>query len=169
MAKTAIKGRTMFRSHNDMPEEKREQIVGLLNQHLADVFDLYSQTKQAHWNVKGHEFYQLHELFDELAAKVLEYVDVVAERATALGGMAMGTARMAAASSRLDEYPTNVTDSLEHVAALVERYAAYGASARAAIDIAIEECGDQGTGDMFIDIVRDIDKSLWFLEAHLQA
>ena len=54
-------------------------------------------------------------------------------------------------------------------AALAERYASYAATTRAAIDIANEQCNDQGTGDMFIDIVRDIDKSLWFLEAHLQA
>jgi starvation-inducible DNA-binding protein len=168
MAK-ATKERTMFHTRNDMAEDKRGQIVALLNQHLADTFDLYSQTKQAHWNVKGAEFYQLHELFDELAEKVLGYVDIIAERATALGGMAMGTARMAAANSRLEEYPTDIIDSLDHVVALAERYASYAATTRKAIDIANEEFGDQGTGDMFIDIVRDIDKSLWFLEAHLQS
>jgi starvation-inducible DNA-binding protein len=168
MAKATAKERTMFATRIDLPEDKREQLVGLLNQQLADTFDLYSQTKQAHWNVKGSEFYQLHELFDELAAQVLEYVDLVAERATALGGMAMGTARMAAASSRLDEYPVEAVESLAHVEALAERYANYAATTRAGIDTATE-CSDQTTADLLTEISRGIDKSLWFLEAHLQA
>ena len=37
------------------------------------------------------------------------------------------------------------------------------------IDTAIEECDDQSTGDLLIEVSRGIDKSLWFLEAHLQA
>jgi starvation-inducible DNA-binding protein len=169
MAKATAKERTMFATRIDLPEDKRQQLVEMLNQQLADTFDLYSQTKQAHWNVKGSEFYQLHELFDELAEPLLKFADEIAERVTALGGQAMGTARMAASSSRLDEYPTDVVESLGHVETLAERYANYAATSRAAIDIAIDEYGDQGTGDMFNDIVRVIDKSLWFLEAHLQS
>jgi starvation-inducible DNA-binding protein len=143
-------------------------MIELCNQQLADSFDLYSQTKQAHWNVKGKDFYQLHLLFDSLAAEVLEHVDLIAERATALGGFATGTARMAAANSTLPEYPTDAVDGPEHVRALVERYAAYAASTRRAIDTATE-AEDQSTADMFTEVSRETDKSLWFLEAHLQA
>jgi DNA-binding ferritin-like protein len=67
--------------------------------HLADTFHLYSQTKQAHWNIKGKDFFQLHEMFDELDAELLPHVDTIAERATTLGGTALGTARMAASAS----------------------------------------------------------------------
>ena len=168
MARATASERTMFATRIDLPEDKREQLIELLNQQLADTLDLYTQTKQAHWNVKGSEFYQLHELFDELAEPLPKFVDEIAERATSLGGMALGTARMAAASSRLDEYPADALDSLQHVQALAERYAHYAATTRAAIDTAIEEYGDQATGDMFNDISRTVDKSLWFLEAHLQ-
>ena len=167
MAKATAKERTMFATRIDLPSDKRQQLVGLLNQQLADTLDLYTQTKQAHWNVKGSEFYQLHELFDELAAQVLEYVDLIAERATALGGTALGTARMAAASSRLDEYPLDAVDSLAHVEALADRYANYAATTRAAIDTSTEY-SDQSTADLLTEVSRGIDKSLWFLEAHLQ-
>ena len=168
MARAMAKERALFPTRIDLPPDKREGLVALLNQQLADTFDLYSQTKQAHWNVKGSEFYQLHKLFDELAEQLLEFVDVIAERATALGGVAMGTARMAASSSRLEEYPLDAIDSLQHVEALCDRFASYAATSRAAIDTAIDEYGDQGTGDLFIDVVRAADKGLWFLEAHLQ-
>ena len=89
----------MFPTHIDLPESDRQPLIGLLNGRLADTADLYSQVKQAHWNVKGPNFFQLHQLFDQLAAEVFPYIDLIAERATALGGVAMGTARMAAASS----------------------------------------------------------------------
>lgn len=72
-----------YRTRNDLPSEVREQLIAILNQQLADTFDLYSQTKQAHWNVKGPEFFQLHELFDRLADEAEGYVDLIAERAAA--------------------------------------------------------------------------------------
>ena len=162
----ATKTRT-FPTSIDLTTETRAAMIDLCNQQLADSFDLYSHLKQAHWNVKGTDFMQLHELFDELAADVLGQVDLIAERATALGGYATGTARMAAASSTLAEYPTDAVDGPAHVRALVERYAAYAASTRRAIDAALA-ADDQSTADMFIEISRQSDKNLWFLEAHLQ-
>ncbi len=154
-------------THNDLQQKTREQMINLLNQQLADTFDLFSQTKQAHWNVKGAQFYQLHLLYDTLAEGVEGYIDEIAERSTALGGVAMGTARMAAANSRLDEYPPEATESIESVRCLVDRYATLAASSRAAIDEA-DKAGDADTADLFTQVSRDLDKWLWFLEAHLQ-
>jgi len=168
MAKATEKTRTMFTTRIDLDPHAREQLVALLNQQLADTLDLYSQTKQAHWNVKDVQFYQLHELFDELASQLHEYIDTIAERATTLGGLAMGTMRIAARNSRLDEYPSDAVDSLEHVEALATRFASYAATTRAAIDQALR-LDDQSTADLFTEISRSMDKSLWFLEAHLQS
>ena len=53
------------------------------DQRLADTSNLY--IKQAHWNAKGLNFFQLHELFDDLAGGVFPFIDMIAERATALG------------------------------------------------------------------------------------
>ena len=167
MSATQTRSRT-FPTSIDLPADRREAMADLCNQRLADSFDLYSQLKQAHWNVKGKDFFQLHTLFDTLAANVLEHVDLIAERATALGGYATGTARMAAANSALPEYPRDAVDGPDHVRALVERYAIYCAATREAIDTATE-AEDQSTADMFTEISRQADKDLWFLEAHLQS
>ena len=163
----ATQTRQTFSTRIDIAESSREQLIELLNARLADTFDLYSQLKQAHWNVKGSDFIQLHELYDEIAESVLEFVDTIAERATALGGVALGTARMAASSSRLDEYPPDAFAGMDTVAAIADRLAAYGASVRAAIESALE-LDDQGTADLFIEVSRAIDKHLWFVEAHQQ-
>jgi starvation-inducible DNA-binding protein len=157
----------MFRTRHDMELQQREEMVALLNRQLAGTFDLYSQTKQAHWNVKGAEFYQLHELYDELAEELLGFVDLIAERATALGGEALGTVRMASGASELEEYPREVFESLGTVQALAERYAVLARSTRQAIDQS-DEAGDMDTADLFTEVSRFLDKSLWFLEAHLQ-
>ncbi len=85
---------------------------------MATSLDLKTQAKQAHWNVKGLDFYQLHELFDTLAGELEGYVDMVAERITALGGTAMGTARIAANESLIPEYPFDSVDGIEHIQAL---------------------------------------------------
>lgn len=150
----------------DLAANVREQVVAILNQSLAASLDLKTQTKQAHWNVKGKDFFQLHELFDEMAGEIEEYVDMVAERITALGGTALGTARVAADKSILKEYPLDAIDGEEHVTALADRYAAYAKHVREAIDTA-DDLGDADTADLYTEISRTIDKRLWFLEAHL--
>src|SRR6187200_819142 len=122
-----------FRTRIDISLESRDGLVELLNARLADTFDLYSQLKQAHWNVKGSDFIQLHLLYDTVAEVVLEYVDTIAERATTLGGLALGTARMAAAATTLDEYPVDAVDGMETVAVVADRLASYGASVREGI------------------------------------
>jgi starvation-inducible DNA-binding protein len=158
----------LYPTRIDIPAEARSQIVVLLNKTLAATSDLKTQVKQAHWNVKGTDFYQLHELFDEIAAELEEYVDMIAERVTALGGYAMGTARMAAANSILPEYPTDILAGMEHVTALADRFAPYAKHLREAID-KTDELGDLDTADLYTEVSRTIDKRLWFLEAHLQA
>jgi starvation-inducible DNA-binding protein len=157
-----------FKTSIDIPAADRAKINALLNQNLADAFDLMSQTKQAHWNVKGKDFYQLHKLFDELAEEILEWVDMVAERVTALGGFATGTVRMAAASSQLPELPTDITDGMDYVRAVADRLAAYGNASREGID-KTDKLGDANTADLLTEISRCADKYLYFLEAHLQA
>jgi starvation-inducible DNA-binding protein len=149
----------------DIKPKLRDSMTALLNQQLADTLDLYTQVKQAHWNVKGPHFIMLHELFDKLAEDLEEPVDNIAERITALGGVARGTARDAAARSRLKELGRDFHD-LNIVAELADRYAALAATTRAAIDTAGQE-GDADTADLFTGVSRGLDKALWFLESHL--
>ena len=160
--------RKMHKTSNDLPETTRAKVIEILNARLADCFDLYSQTKQAHWNVKGPSFIALHQLFDEVASTVLEYVDLIAERVVQLGGIAEGTARAAASRSTLSEYPLDLADGHEHVEALSRALAAFGSHARQAID-QTSALQDADTADIFTEVSRGIDKYLWFVEAHGQA
>lgn len=158
----------MHNTKIDLPKENREKIIEILNTRLADAADLKSQAKQAHWNVKGMSFIALHELFDQVATNVENYVDMIAERVTTLGGTAMGTVRVAAQKSTLQQYPLEITDGADHVDALSTALADFGKKVRANIDEA-DELGDMDTADLFTEISRGIDKDLWFVEAHIQS
>jgi starvation-inducible DNA-binding protein len=158
----------MYKTKNDIPEEKRVVLIKLLNQRLADAIDLQTQMKQAHWNIKGPSFIALHELFDKINEDVEGYVDVLAERVVQLGGIAEGTARICASRSRLDEYPVEISDGPSHVDAVSTALADFGKEIRLSIFEA-DELDDADTTDIFTEISRGVDKWLWFVEAHAQA
>lgn len=158
----------LYETENDLPKGARTKIVALINQRLADVIDLQMQLKQAHWNVKGPHFIGLHELFDNIAGDVEGYVDMIAERAVQLGGIALGTVRMAASRSRLEEYPLGIADGSAHVEAVAGALSTFGREARTTID-AMDALEDVDSADMFTELSRGIDKWLWFVEAHTQA
>jgi starvation-inducible DNA-binding protein len=152
-------------TRNDIPEPARVKAVELLNARLADAIDLQTQCKQAHWNVKGPHFFQLHELFDKVTEDVEEYVDEIAERAVQLGGVVEGTIRACAKRSTLAEYPLGAQKGDEHVKALAGALASFGKNVRKAIDQATE-LHDADTADLFTEVSRGIDKWLWMVEAH---
>src|SRR3954462_9016908 len=158
----------MYETENDLPETARIELCALINQRLADAIDLQAQLKQAHWNVKGPYFIGLHELFDKIAEEVESYVDIIAERAVQLGGIAEGTVRVAASRSRLDEYPLDIADGAAHIEAVARALSTFGREARMTIE-ETQALDDADTADIFTEVSRAIDKWLWFVEAHTQA
>jgi starvation-inducible DNA-binding protein len=156
----------MPKTKNSLPEKTRGRVVKILNARLADSIDLMHQAKQAHWNVKGPSFIALHKLFDEIVDAAEEYMDLIAERAVQLGGVAEGTIQVAARDSQLAEYPREISSDRDHVEALSSALAVYGKNVRKAID-ETDKLGDKDAADIFTEISRGADKWLWFVEAHL--
>ena len=158
----------MYPNKNTLPEKTRIQIAGLLQEHLSNSIDLVTQAKQAHWNVKGPDFISLHGLFDKVAEDSEEYIDLIAERIVQLGGIAEGTLKTAANRSKLPEYSLTISAGHEHVNALAHTLASYGEGIRNAIGNA-DELVDRDTADLLTQISREVDKNLWFVEAHVQS
>jgi len=158
---------SLYPTKNDLPEASRREVVGLLNQRLADCIDLQTQCKQAHWNVKGPAFIALHKLFDEINGAVAEYADLLAERIVQLGGIAEGTVGVVAERSELVDYPLTLSTGQQHVAALSDALSEFGRAVRVGIE-EMNELEDAGSADILTEISRGIDKWLWFVEAHQQ-
>ena len=150
----------------DIPLEIRTYVITLLLQTLACTVDLRSQVKQASWNLKGTDVFPLQALCITLAAELEGYTDLVAARITALGGVARGTARIAAGQSTLPEYPDDLTVGDAHVLALAERFAQYATVVRASIAQAAD-VEDANTANLYTDISRGIEKHLGGLDAYL--
>src|SRR5262245_26782774 len=157
----------MHSTKNDLPQKVRSKVVGVLGDRLADATDLMLQGKQAHWNVKGPSFIALHELFDKVVESAEEWVDLTAGRIVQLGGQAEGTVQATAARTSLPQYPLSIVSGKDHVEALSNALAAYGKKVRSAID-KCDKLGDKDAADIFTEISRDVDKYLWFVEAHNQ-
>ena len=166
MAKPATATHRTFPTSVGVPENNRQALIALLNARLADSSDPRSQVKWAHWNLKGMHFIQLHELFDSVASHLEEHTDTIAERIAVLGGVANGTVREAAAKSGLKEADLTASDAESMLKFLVHNAAHHGNALREAV----QESGDLGdaiTADLFTQVTRELDKDLWFLEAHL--
>lgn len=155
----------MHPTRNGLAENARASMIELLNARLADALDMAAVAKQAHWNVKGPHFQQLHELFDALTDILRVNSDDIAERAVALGGTAAGRTQDVATSSKLAPYPADATSGSEHVKAVADRLAQTSNAMRTAIDEA-DEAGDMITADLFTGIAGELDKQLWFVESH---
>ncbi len=166
MPKAATATLRTYPSSVGVPENNRQALIALLNARLADSTDMRTQVKWAHWNVKGMHFIQLHELFDSIASHLEEQTDTIAERVTALGGVANGTVREAAGKSGLKEADLTASDGPSMLKFLVHNVAHHANAVRTAVKES-DDLGDPITADLFTQLSRELDKDLWFLEAHL--
>lgn len=153
---------------SDLPDGFRRNVIGLLNQLLADALDLGMQARHARWNVKGPCFMALQELFGGVTDHLDRFADDVAERVTALGGVALGTVQVVAKESRLPKYSAELVTGRGHLEALSGSVACFARVAREALSNA-DRLGDPSTAAVFTGIARGADRLLGLLEAHLQA
>lgn len=152
---------------NDLKSNTKTKMIDLINARLAEAIDLALLTKQAHWNLKGPNFIAIHEMLDTFRSDLDVHVDTIAERAAQLGGTALGTTQAVAKATTLEAYPLDIHKTKDHLAALIERYAKTAKAARDAIEES-DDAGDADTADIFTAYSRTLDKSLWFLESHVQ-
>src|SRR3954465_9486446 len=112
-------------TRNDLPSNVKTVSIELLNARVADCIDLALLTKQAHWNLKGPQFIGVHEMLDGFRTQLDELNDTVAERAVQLGATAFGSTQAVAERTKLPAYPTGIYAIADHIAALIDSYAAY--------------------------------------------
>jgi starvation-inducible DNA-binding protein len=147
-----------------LDKTRQSSLVVELNRNLAGLTDLATAYKQAHWNLIGIDFAQLHALFDQFADQTREYIDLVAERAVTIGGTARGTIQAAVEQSVLSPFPAEEREEVRLLAELVSRVDALTTELRKAMDGSADEAATQ---DVYIEVVRGIEKQRWMLQAHL--
>jgi starvation-inducible DNA-binding protein len=156
-----------FQTRSYLTEGVRRTSIEVLNQCLADLTAVTMQLKDAHWNVKGVEFYQLHQLFEDLVQTFEPHIDEIAERASALGGQALGSPHDVVDNSTIPRLSRDVVDGQTLLDELAYRLSVLDANLYQAIETATRQ-NDLDTADLLNEVSRDVSKSLWFVEAHLQ-
>jgi len=155
----------------DMPHplgaNVRTDMVGQLNQLLADSIALRDMYKKHHWQVSGPTFYQLHLLFDKHFDEQVEMVDTIAERIQLLGGVTIAMGGDVAEITRIQRPPRGREEVPVQISRLLE---AHKVIIQSCLDIseAADKAGDQGTNDLVVsDILRPNELQSWFIGQHL--
>lgn len=147
--------------------DARAQMVGKLNQLLADSSMLRDMYKKHHWQVSGPTFYQLHLLFDKHYGEQVEIVDTIAERIQLLGGVSVAMGEHVAEISKIkappkgrESVPTQISRLLEAHKLIMKESSEIAAAA--------DKAGDDGTNDMVVsNVLRVNELQAWFIGEHL--
>lgn len=150
-----------------LAQDVRHRSVAALNRLLAHTIALRDLYKKSHWQTSGRTFYELHLLFDKHYGEQEVIMDVLAERAQALGGVARALARDVYEETRLARGPSGVEPPVGQLRRLLDAHEFILVEAR---PLAREASagGDDGTNDVIVShAVRTNEIQSWFVLRHL--
>lgn len=139
------------------------QLTAHLQQVLVDMIELHLQGKQAHWNVVGTNFRDLHLQLDELVDFAREASDTVAERMRALDAVADGRSDTVAATTTLPAFPAYERSTADVVDLIVTRIYAAVQTLRGVHDSVDDE--DPSTADVLHQLIDGLEKLAWLVKS----
>ena len=139
------------------------QFVGSLQQILVDLIELHLQGKQAHWNVVGANFRNLHLQLDELVDFAREGSDTIAERMRALDGVPDGRSDTVVVTTSLPRFPANEQNTAEVVDQITTRIYATVGTLRTVHDAVDAE--DPSTADILHAQIDGLEKLAWLIKS----
>jgi starvation-inducible DNA-binding protein len=145
-------------------DDQARDIAGTaLQETLVDLVDLSLVAKQAHWNLVGRQFHDVHLHLDELVDTSRKYSDEVAERAAAIGVPPDGRAATVAADSAVPALDAGWVKDSDVIRHAFEALDAAVKGLRPRIDEV--EKADLVTQDLFIEITAALEEQRWMWQA----
>jgi len=140
----------------------------LLNTMLADEYLLYTKTRNAHWNIQGKNFIEMHKLFESQYEALDIIIDDTAERVRALGHFAIGSLKNFLEVARLSEQNDDFTDQDHILNTLLEDHESIIRTLRRDIAAESDQFKDLGTADFMTGIMEQHEKIAWMLRSYLK-
>ena len=142
-------------------------LAGNLQTVLTDLIELHLQGKQAHWNLVGTNFRDLHLQLDEIIAAARLFADQAAERMRALHALPDGRSGTVAAGTRLDGFPEGLTSTKQTVNHLTARLERTVQTMRDVHDEVDEE--DPTSADLLHAAIERLEQLAWMVNAETMA
>jgi starvation-inducible DNA-binding protein len=146
-----------------LDDQARDVAGAALQSTLVDLLDLSLVGKQAHWNLVGRQFHDVHQHLDELVDTARKYSDEVAERAAAIGVSPDGRAATVASDSRIPDAEAGWAKDTDVIRNAFEALDAAVKGLRPRIEEV--EKADLVTQDLFIEITAALEEQRWMWQA----
>ena len=147
-----------------LESDVRQPIITILNNTLSNETVLSLKTRNAHWNVSGTGFYELHILFDTQYKQMNDISDEIAERVRMVGGIATGSLAEYLSHTQLDEQPGEIPDILHLLADHEKIIRLLHEDIRKCND----EFEDEGTSDLLVSLMRLHERMAWMLRSYVE-
>lgn len=149
-------------------EQNCQNIVGILDNILADEYVLYTKTRNYHWNVVGPHFNEYHETFEEQYEELSDDVDEIAERIRSLGFRAPSTLSEFQKNSQLKEHPGEYPDANTMASNLLGDHESIIQTLREKSAEISGQYSDVGTEDFLVGLMEKHEKTAWILRSILE-
>lgn len=150
----------------EISDKNRQAVADLLNTLLADEYVLYTQTRNAHWNITGSNFIELHKFFESQYEILDIIIDDVAERVRSIGHFSLGTLKDFLSIARISENE-ELSKEKEAIQTLLSGHETIIQALRKEISNVGDKYADLGTADIITGIMEQHEKMAWMLRAYL--
>jgi len=148
-----------------LKEADCKKIADKLNVLLANYSVFYQNTRGAHWNIKGDQFFTLHPKFEELYNNLVLKIDEIAERILTLGATPSHNYSDYLKVSTIKE-STDVSDANKDVENILSSFKTVIDLQRELLDIT-DKAGDEGTNSQMSDYITEQEKEVWMYNSYL--
>ncbi|HRK53389.1 MAG TPA: Dps family protein [Cyclobacteriaceae bacterium] len=149
-----------------LDKKKVGKLVVELNILLADYELFYQNLRGLHWNIKGQDFFELHNKFEEYYKDAFTKIDEIAERILTLEGEPLHTYSDYLKNTKIKE-ERNITDGTQGVEIVVKNFSTLITKEREILSLAAD-ANDEGTLSLMSDYISETEKTLWMLNAYLK-
>ncbi len=146
--------------------DKRQPITQELQATVVELLELFHDSKQCHWNLRGPLYLPLHEKLQENADEYRKYADILAERVLQVGNPIDGRTGVVAATANLGDMPSGFLSDKQVLIVMTERITTVAKRVRKRIETMSKV--DETTSNQLQELNYELDKQVWQFRVHMQ-